>query len=85
MVVLNRPLLRQVKKLPFAATFITAVVMTVHLLPVFIRFWCIPDDLRVRAYKNVLSPAFKLFTAAGIDDFIIFPIISSPHNILHNI
>ena len=85
MVVLNRPLLRQVKKLPFAATFITAVVMTVHLLPAFIRFWCIPDDLRVWAYKNVLSPAFKLFAATGIDDFIIFPIISSPHKILHNI
>ena len=83
--VLNRPLLRQVKKLPFAAAFVVAVVMAVHLLPAFIRFWCIPDDLWVRAYKNVLSPAFEFFAAAGIDDFIIFPIISSPHNILHNI
>ena len=78
--VMDLPLLWKIEEFPFATAFFAAVVVTVHMLPVFFLFRGIPDDLRVRAYQCVITPAFQLFAATAVDDFIIFPFICNPHN-----
>ena len=73
---MNLPLLWKVKELPFSAALGTSVVMTVHILPATLFLRSVPYYLWVRAYKNILTPAFKFFALRGIYYFIIFPVIS---------
>lgn len=40
----------------------------------------IPDHLGIRAHQDVVAPAFQLLTFRTVYDFIIFPVISNPHN-----
>ena len=54
-----------------------------HLLGVEVG-WLIENET-VAVAQNVGREPSVQAQAAGADDFIIFPIISSPHNILHNI
>lgn len=42
------PCLRQIKKLPVPAALAAAVIMTVRVLPSFMGFLSLPDDLRIR-------------------------------------
>ena len=77
--IMNIPLLRQIKELPFSAAFLTSVVMTIHMFPAFIRLRCIPDHLRVRTHQKVIPPAFQLLPTGSIDHFIFFPSVCNPH------
>ena len=52
----NLPLLRQIKKFPLSAAFIASVVMSVFLFPLSYFMRCVPNHLRVRAYKNIITP-----------------------------
>ena len=49
---MNLPLLRQIEKFPFSATFGASVIMSVHFTPAFFCFWCVPDHLGIRADQN---------------------------------
>ena len=73
--VMNAPLVWKMKKFPFTAAFSAAVVMSVQMFPFFYFFWCIPDDLWIGAQQDIVSPPLQLFSAGGIYDFIIFPVI----------
>ena len=79
--ILDAPLLRKVKKFPFAAALFAAVIMTVHLPPAFVFLWGIPDYLRIRPDQKIAVPALQLFSFAAIEYFIICPIICNPHNL----
>ena len=58
---MDLPLLWETKKLPFTATLFATVIMSVHLFPTAVLLRSIPDDLRVRTDKKIISPTFKLF------------------------
>ncbi len=75
----DRPLVRQMKKFPFAAALCAAVVMTVFLFPAGVFVGRVPDDLGIRPYKEIVSPAFQLFAAGGVEYFIISPVVCNPH------
>ena len=61
-IVMNGPLLRKIKKFPFAAAFFTAMIVSVHFVPSGMFSWGIPDYLRIRANQNIFSPSFQLFS-----------------------
>ena len=87
--VFDAPLPGQMKEFPFAAAFGTSVIVSVLLFPAAVFSWCIPDDLRVGTYQDIIAPAFQLLTAGGVYYFIIFPCIGCPHymlilSVLHN-
>ena len=77
----NGPLFRQVKELPLAAALIGTMVMCIQLPPLRGFFYILPDDLRIRAAEDIFSPAFQFFTVRGVDDLIIFPVVSKVHKI----
>ena len=62
------------EKLPRAAAFFAAMIMRLRLPPER-RIARGPDGLRVGAAQIHVAPAFKLFTAAAIEDFIVLPLI----------
>ena len=55
------------------------MIMAVFLFPAGIFAGGIPDDLRIGTHEKIISPAFQLFSAGGIQHFIIFPLICDPH------
>ena len=71
----NLPLLRQIKKLPFAAALAAAVIVAIHFFPAFVFFGGIPDNLRVRADQQVVPPALQFFALGAVYYFIIVPFI----------
>ena len=77
--VVDLPLFRQTEKFPLTSAFFAAVIMSVHMFPSPVIFRSIPDNLGIRAYKDVLSPALQLFSFRAVYNFIILPVISNPH------
>ena len=59
--VMNAPFVWKVKELPLTTTLTAAVIVSVQLFPLFNLPWCIPDDLRIGAQKNVFSPTLQFF------------------------
>ena len=57
------PRLRQLADLPGAAAGILAVVDGVRTFPAPVFLFGLPDDLRVRADKDIVSPALQTFAA----------------------
>ena len=78
--VMDLPLLRKAEEFPFSAAFFTSVIMCVWMIPPAVCLFSIPDYLRVRADQDVITPAFQLFPAGTVYDFIIFPTICNPHD-----
>ena len=79
MFIMEIPLLRKIKKLPFAAALFAAVIMCVHVFPAPAYLWGIPDNLRIRTDQGVFAPALQLFTTGSINYFVFFPVICNPH------
>ena len=78
--VMEIPLLGQIKKFPLAAALGAAVIMCIHLAPSRLCLGGIPDYLRVRTHKEIVSPSLQLLAAGSINYFIFFPAICNPHN-----
>ena len=78
--VMEIPLLGQIKKFPLAAALGAAVIMCIHLAPSRLCLGGIPDYLRVRTHKEIVSPSLQLLTTGSINYFIFFPAICNPHN-----
>ena len=76
---MDAPFLGQIEKFPFAAALGAAMIMADLLFPAGIFAGGIPDDLRIGTHEKIISPAFQLFSAGGIQHFIIFPLICDPH------
>ena len=56
--VVDLPLFWQLKEFPVAAAFLTAVVMTVLMLPAAVVSWGVPYDLRIRTDQDIFAPTF---------------------------
>ena len=48
--VTDAPLIRQIKKFPFAPAFLAAVIVAVFLFPAFLCLRRVPNDLRIGPY-----------------------------------
>ena len=59
--VMNAPFVWKVKELPLTATLAATVIVSVQRFSFFYLPWCIPDDLRIGAQKNVFSPPLQFF------------------------
>ena len=55
--VMDIPLLRQIKELPFSASLIASMIVRIFLLPLWGIMRCVPDHLRVRANQDIISPS----------------------------
>src|SRR5689334_21774532 len=78
----NRPEFRQrAPECPLAAAGRTAVVMAVRLPPVAGFRGGRPNDLGIGAAQDDISPTFQFFSVAGIEQFVIFPILSHSHEV----
>ena len=82
--VMNRPLLWQIKKFPLSAAFGASVVVGVRLPPPAVFLGGIPDDLWIRADQKIVPPAFQLFSFSTVYDLVIVPVLCNPHSwLLH--
>ena len=75
----NLPLLGKGEKLPVSAACLGAVIMAVQLLPEGILLFALPDDLRIRTAKDILSPPLELFAPRAVNDLIVFPVFCNEH------
>ena len=66
---MDLPLLWEIKKLPFTATLFATVIMSVHLFPTAVLLRSIPDDLRVRTDKKIISPNAQAFRHLSSQEF----------------
>ena len=80
--IMNIPLLGQIKKLPFTAALLTSVIMPVHMLPALIHLRRIPYNLRIRPHQKIIPPTLQLLPTGSINNLIIFPSICNPHRII---
>ena len=61
--------------LPAAAARVGANIPGIRLFPVRMRFWRVPDDLRVRPDQQHITPTLQLFSAGRVNDFIVLPLV----------
>ena len=80
--IMNIPLLGQIKELPFTAALLTSVIMPVHMLPALIHLRRIPYNLRIRPHQKIIPPTLQLLPTGSINNLIIFPSICNPHCII---
>ena len=78
---MNGPLLRQIEELPLAAAACAAVIMCIRLLPSGKISGSVPDNLRVRTNQQVFSPVLQLLALDGVNNSVVFPMVSNPHNL----
>ena len=79
--VMDIPLMRQIKELPLTASAAASVIMAVHMLPATVLTRSIPDNLWVRTNKEIIPPAFQLLSFRCINNLVIFPTICNPHDV----
>ena len=77
--VIYRPALWQLFLVPMSAARGRAVIAALRVAPAAVRARRLPDRLRVGPHQNLLSPAFELFSAAAVQQLIIFPTVRDPH------
>ncbi|MNW60093.1 hypothetical protein D3C74_380520 [compost metagenome] len=66
---------------PLSAAGGAAVIVSVHIAPLGCLTCQRPDNLRVRAAQDNIAPAFQLFSASGINNFVVFPIACYIHHL----
>ena len=64
---------------PVSAAGGRAVVAALRAAPAAVRVRRLPYRLRVRPHQDLLSPALQLFSAAAVQQFVIFPSVRDPH------
>ena len=66
---------------PCSATRMGAAVDAVGALPQGRGGAILPDDLRVGTDEDVFPPPLQTLAVGGVDEFVVFPVISDPHDI----
>ena len=79
--VAHDPALRQLILIPVSAAGGRAMIPSLCVAPAAIRTRRLPDRLRIRSHQNLLSPAFEFFSAAAVQQLIIFPTVRDPHTL----
>ena len=81
LLIMNVPLLRQIKKFPFSTASGASVIVCIRPFPAFVCAWGVPDHLRIRTDQKVVPPFFQLFPTGSVYYLIFFPVICNPHEI----
>ena len=69
----------QIEEIPAPSALFAPVIMSVRRFPFFPAGRRLPDDLRVWADENIVSPALELFAIPCIKYVIVFPVVGNPH------
>ena len=73
------PALRHGFVLPLPAAGGGAGVAACVLLPAAVGAGSVPDGLGIRPDQQLVAPALQLLSPAAVDEFIVFPLVGTPH------